>query len=196
MTLSLCALSKNPTSLQTNECYRKPLEKARTRTTFVKGRQGSTHPWPSSLGGVPRLPEVLKIPRTEYDLYGGVRSYYPMNDAHRDESSETSNNPGTDPDISLNVNGRQPLTGEPRSVCLLNGGSSVSSTASYSKDEETKLREPPHNTADWPSESYRRSATQVDSILSTAATGVTYHPAHSGGPNDGVALVREETGVP
>ena len=148
----------------------------------MKGRQRSTHPRPSSPGGVPRLPEVLKTPRTEYDLYGGVRSYYPMNDANRDESSVTSNDPGTDPDIYLNVNGRQPLIGGPRSVCLLNGGSSVSSTASFSKDETTTLREPPHNPADWPSERCRRSATQVDSILSTAATGVTYHPAQSGGP--------------
>ena len=59
-----------------------------------------------------------------------------------------------------------------------------------------KLREPPHNTADWPSVSYRRSASQVESLLSTAATELTYRPAHSGGPNSGVALAREEKGVP
>jgi len=119
-----------------------------------------------------------------------------MDDANRDESCETSNIPGTDPDSILTVNGRQPLTGEPRSVCLLNGGSPVSSTASYSKDEEMTLREPRHNTADWPSVSYRWSATPVDSLLSTAATGSTDHPAHSGGPAIGVALAREEKGVP
>jgi len=119
-----------------------------------------------------------------------------MDDANRDESCETSNNPGTDPDSILTVNGRQPLTGEPRSVCLLNGGSPVSSTASYSKDEEMTLREPRHNTADWPSVSYRWSATPVESLLSTAATGLTDHPAHSGGPAIGVALAREEKGVP
>ena len=39
-TLSLCALSKYPSSLQTNHCHSNPLEKSWTRTTFVKGRQG------------------------------------------------------------------------------------------------------------------------------------------------------------
>ena len=95
-TLSLCNLTKNPSSSRTNCRYSNPRYTTRTSTPSVKGRQGQTHPRPSSLGGVPRLPEVLNTPRTEHDLYGGVRSYYPRNDAHRDESSETSNDPGTD----------------------------------------------------------------------------------------------------
>ena len=56
-TLSLCVLSKNPSSLQTNHCYSNPLEKSWTRITFVKGRQGQTHPRPSSLA---RSPGFLK----------------------------------------------------------------------------------------------------------------------------------------